>query len=188
MDKVLNIGVDGFKCDGTDPITFLLKPWPYSSHAKRLLGPHEYGHRYYGDFYNYTKSKNEHALIMARPTDSYKTYASWNYAPKYVMFSGWVGDQDSSSEGLRKAMYNVLKSAWNGYLNFGFDIGGYRGQNISKNIFLRWVQVGSLLPFMENGGNGKHQPWSFDEETVKIYRNYVDLHYKLKPTFLTCAS
>lgn len=34
---------------------------------------------------------------MARPTDSYKTYASWNYAPRYVMFSGWVGDQDSSS-------------------------------------------------------------------------------------------
>ena len=85
-------------------------------------------------------------------------------------------------------MYNVLKSAWNGYLNFGFDVGGYRGQNISKNIFLRWVQVGALLPFMENGGNGKHQPWVFDQETVNIYKNYVDLHYKLKPTFLTCAS
>lgn len=85
-------------------------------------------------------------------------------------------------------MYNIVKSAWNGYLNFGFDIGGYRGQNISKNIFLRWVQVGALLPFMENGGNGKHQPWVFDNETVDIYRYYVDLHYKLKPTFLTCAA
>jgi alpha-glucosidase (family GH31 glycosyl hydrolase) len=48
------------------------------------------------------------------------------------MFSGWVGDQDSSADGLRSAMYNVVKSAWHGYLNFGFDIGGYRGQNITK--------------------------------------------------------
>jgi alpha-glucosidase (family GH31 glycosyl hydrolase) len=84
-------------------------------------------------------------------------------------------------------MYNILKSAWNNYLNFGFDIGGYRGQNISKAIFLRWVQVGSLLPFMENGGNGKHQPWLFDQETVDIYRQFVDLHYKFKPTFLSCG-
>ena len=114
---------------------------------------------------------------MARPTDTFQTASSWNYAPKYVMFSGWVGDQDSSSEGLKKAMYNVLKSAWNNYLNFGFDIGGYRGQNISKNIFIRWVQVGALVPFMENGGNGRHRPWAFDEETVDIYRKFVNLHY-----------
>lgn len=163
MDKVLDIGIDGFKCDGTDPITFLLKPWPYSNYAKRPLIYHDYGHKYYGDFYNYTKSKNPDGLIMARPTDTLKTYFSWNYSPKYVMFSGWVGDQDSSSDGLKKAMLNVVKSAWSGYLNFGFDIGGYRGQNISKNIFLRWVQVGALVPFMENGGNGKHQPWVFDQ-------------------------
>ena len=163
LDKVIDMGIDGWKCDGADPIVALLRPWPYSHHAKRYVGIHEYGHWYYGDFYNYTKSKNPEALIMARPTDTFQTATSWNYAPKYVMFSGWVGDQDSSSAGLQKAMYNVLKSAWNGYLNFGFDIGGYRGQNISKNIFLRWVQTGAFLPFMENGGNGKHRPWVFDE-------------------------
>lgn len=99
---------------------------------------------------------------MSRPTDTLKTYISWNYSPRNVVFAGWVGDQDSSAEGLEKAMYNVLKSAWAGYLSFGFDIGGYRGQNISKSIFIRWVQVGALMPFMENGGNGKHQPWLFD--------------------------
>jgi alpha-glucosidase (family GH31 glycosyl hydrolase) len=99
---------------------------------------------------------------MARPTDTLKTYSSWNYAPKYVMFAGWVGDQDSNADGFKKAMYNILKSAWNNYLLFGFDIGGYRDHNISKNIFIREVQIGALLPFMENGGNGKHQPWLFD--------------------------
>lgn len=95
MDKVLDIGVDGFKCDGSDPISALLRP-PYSPHAKRFLMKHQYGHRYYGDFYNYTLTKNQNGLMMARPTDTLKNFASWNYAPKYVMFSGWVGDQDST--------------------------------------------------------------------------------------------
>ena len=99
---------------------------------------------------------------MARPIDCLQTIHCWPYSPKYVMFSGWVGDQDSSAEGLRKAMGNVMHSAWNGYLNFGFDIGGYRGQNIPRNIFIRWFQIGAFVPFMENGGNGKHQPWLFD--------------------------
>lgn len=40
MDKVLDIGIDGWKCDGTDPISFLLNPWPYSPHAKRFLVGH----------------------------------------------------------------------------------------------------------------------------------------------------
>ena len=100
---------------------------------------------------------------MSRPADFYN-FASWNYSPKYVMFSGWVGDQDSSAAGFKSAMSGVLLSAWNNYLNFGYDIGGYRGQSISKNIFLREVQVGALLPFMENGGNGKN--WGVRSEKL----------------------
>ena len=40
MDKVLNIGVDGFKCDGTDPLIVYLRPLPYSPYAKRFVGFH----------------------------------------------------------------------------------------------------------------------------------------------------
>lgn len=85
---------------------------------------------------------------MSRPVDSLKNKAFLSYSPKYVMFSGWVGDQDSSAAGFEEAMVNILHSASKGYLNFGFDIGGYRGQNISKNIYLRWVQTGAFVPFM----------------------------------------
>lgn len=61
-------------------------------------------------------------------------------------------------------MINIIHSASRNYLNFGFDIGGYKTKNPSyKWLFIRWTQVGSLLPFMENGGNGLHQPWKFDQ-------------------------
>lgn len=63
---------------------------------------------------------------MARPVDSFKTKIFLGYSPKYVMFSGWVGDQYNTAEGFQAAMTNVIHSASKGYLNFGFDIGGYK--------------------------------------------------------------
>lgn len=126
---------------------------------------------------------------MARPVDSYKGVLYVNYAPKYVMFMGWVGDQHNDVDGFRYAMENVIHSASQNYLNFGFDIGGYKTNGDSKKyLFLRWVQIGSLLPFMENGGNGNHQPWLFDQETVDIYKKFVKLHYDLREFFLSAGT
>ena len=53
MDKVLNIGVDGFKCDGADPLILLLKPPKKSSGT--LITYRKYANLYYGNFYNHTK-------------------------------------------------------------------------------------------------------------------------------------
>lgn len=104
------------------------------------------------------------------------------------MFSGWVGDQDSSYDGFKVAMKNMFHSAWQGYLNFGFDLGGYRGQNISKTNFIREAQLAAMVPLMENGGNGKHCPWLFDNETVDLYRKAVLIHQEMKPFFLTAGT
>jgi alpha-glucosidase (family GH31 glycosyl hydrolase) len=84
----------------------------------------------------------------------------------------------------------VIHSAWIGYLNFGFDIGGYRGNKnkVPKNVFVRWAQVGSMVPFMENGGNGLHEPWAFDKEVTDIYRKFVLIHHDLKSFFLTSGT
>lgn len=99
MDRALDMGFDGWKTDGTDPLIIRLTPFPYSNYNKRPVGIHEYGHQYYGSFYNYTKSRTDDALIMSRPVDSLKNKFFLSYSPKYVMFSGWVGDQDSSAAG-----------------------------------------------------------------------------------------
>lgn len=63
---------------------------------------------------------------MARPVDGFQSKLFLGYAPKYVMFSGWVGDQENTVEGFRAAMTNVIHSGSRGYLNFGFDIGAYK--------------------------------------------------------------
>jgi alpha-glucosidase (family GH31 glycosyl hydrolase) len=95
-DLLIDIGLDGWKCDGTDPILF---EWGgiAESHAG-LITEQEYAHMYYGDFFNYTRSKNPNALIMSRPVDSWEDIYL-EFSPRYVMFSGWVGDQDPTFAG-----------------------------------------------------------------------------------------
>ena len=61
------------------------------------------------------------------------------------------------------------------YANFGSDIGGYRSGSgkfgRTKELLIRWAQLGAFSPLMENGGNGEHRPWMFDNnnETMNIY-------------------
>lgn len=115
--------------DGTDPyiIEYLV---PHG--ASGIVTYQEYSNDYYGHFFNYTQQVNgDHCLIMSRPVDSYQLLDNSigvyiEFSPKYVLFSGWVGDQDPSFEGLQNALFNMIHSAWSNYTGFGSDIGGYR--------------------------------------------------------------
>jgi alpha-glucosidase (family GH31 glycosyl hydrolase) len=53
-------------------------------------------------------------------------------------------------------------------------------------VFIRWAQVGAFSPLMENGGDGEHRPWIFDNdtgnnETTEIYADLVNTHLSLAP-------
>jgi alpha-glucosidase (family GH31 glycosyl hydrolase) len=190
MDIVLDIGIDGWKCDGTDPYVYELLV------ARGHKGPisyREYADYYYRDFFNYTREKRgPSALIMARPVDTLDEIVYLNYAPHDVMFSGWVGDQTGDWDGLKAALNNLIRSAWRGYLNFGCDIGGYRtdGSKLgrTKLVFTRWFQLGTFLPLMENGGEGEHRPWVFGNDTLDIYRVFANIHTNLAPFFLNSGT
>ena len=91
---------------------------------------------------------------------------------KSYLQSAWAGTRD-------KWCCSCLLTAVNsssGYANFGSDIGGYRSGSSSENgrtkeLFIRWAQLGAFSPLMENGGNKEHRPWMFDttNETLGIY-------------------
>ena len=140
MDNLLDIGADGWKCDGTDPfLAEIIGARGYQG----SISLSQYQDFYYGDFYNYTKSKNPDGLIMSRPVDGVPVAdgmkAFVTFSPKYVMFSGWVGDQDATFFGLRDALSNIFWSAWNNYTNYGSDIGGYRKGERTGELLIRWA-------------------------------------------------
>ena len=205
MDRVLKLpngdGVDGWKCDASDPyfIEYLAGGGALGYNDVPYEGYHQYADYYYGDFFNYTREvRGDAGLIMSRPVDCEERLTGricMAQSPKYVMASGWVGDDNADMSGLRGCAKKVIWSAWEGYSNYGCDIGGYRDQQLSpedtKEYFLRSAQLNAFLPLMENGGAGEHRPWEVnggDDEITSTYRNLVFEHTRLSPYLLTIGS
>lgn len=195
MNKLLDIGIDGWKCDGTD---YYAVGAAYSPYLEKTVTRLEYSHKYYQLFHDYTREKlGISRVISARPIDNYGYTAFGGdgvaFSPKGTDFACWVGDQDATFDGLKKALNNMAWSSDHGYLNFGSDIGGYRENDAfppqmrQKELFIRWAQLGAFCPIMENGGGGEHRPWMFDSETETIYRNFVNLHHAMIP-YLTATA
>jgi len=131
---------------------------------------------------------------MSRPVDSYDEIY-WQFSPRDVVFSGWVGDQDPDFSGLQDALRNMFHSAWDNYVGYGSDIGGYRGGGPppfgrTKTLLIRWAQMGAFCSLMENGGNGEHRPWKFDDtnQTLNIYRYFVNNHMELQTYLLSAGT
>jgi len=153
MNKVLSLGIYGWKCDGTDFYSIFSSYSPYlDSNISRL----DYSHAYYRLFYDVTRdSLGNDRIIMARPIDNYGIIDTGgdfvSIAPVDINFAGWVGDQDATFDGLKKALNNMYHSADMNYLSFGSDIGGYREDysaypvnGRSKELFIR-CSIGCFL-------------------------------------------
>jgi hypothetical protein len=158
--------------------------WLVVQTATGPISPKEYQELYYRDFFNYTRERlGNDRVITARPVDSY-SIPFWgpSFAPRDVNFAGWVGDQDPNWFGLNAALNNMYFSGRRGYVNFGSDIGGYRGDEIREaELFVRWAQFGAFSPIMENGGAGEHRPWMYDGAVLDVYRTFTKLHHALLP-------
>ena len=50
-----------------------------------------------------------------------------------------------------------------------------------KELLLRWVQLGCFTPLMQAHGRLEQEPWTYDRETLELYRGYVLLHEMLNP-------
>ncbi len=187
VDPVIAMGIDGWKCDGTDQYAIVA---PFSPHLGRSVTRQEYSDAYYEDFFHHTRAiLGDDRIITARPVDDLGIRTGgkfWAYAPPEINWAGWVGDQDGDFEGLISAINNLRESSELGYPAHGSDIGGFRTVDTeplgrSKEVFLRWAGAGAFSPVMENGGGGEHRPWVFDAETEAAYRRFTKLHHALVP-------
>lgn len=190
MDKTLDLGIDGWKCDGTDYST-LLGNALYSPGTGGSVSRLQYSHAYYRLFYDYSRQRwGNDRIIMSRPIDNYGyTFITdpnlVSFTPRDIGFACWVGDQDATFAGMKNALNNMYQSDANNYLAFGSDIGGYREEPLpngrAKDVFIRWAQLGAFSALMENGGGGEHRPWMFDQQTDDIYNKFARLHHALIP-------
>jgi alpha-glucosidase len=70
----------------------------------------------------------------------------------------------------------------------GADIGGFQG-NSNAELFLRWMQYGTLTPFCRNHseiGNVDQYAWAFGEVIQDHVRTAIKLRYRLLPYLYAC--
>jgi alpha-glucosidase (family GH31 glycosyl hydrolase) len=104
----------------------------------------------------------------------------------------WGGDQPSDFWSLRTLVGATLTAAASGFSNWSHDVGGYLGERLMtrcpKELLLRWVQFGCFTPLMHAHGRFEQEAWTYDPETLELYREYVLLHERLVPYIRAAAA
>ncbi len=181
VDKVLDMGIDGWKVDAS---AIFLEDSVLTS--KGYLTQQEFRYLYYMDIFEYTKSKNPESIIYTYgQVNSGTRKGTINLPPVQNSDAQWSGDFKGDFKGMAEQLLSLYNSAEADYIAPACEIGGYSGSPSSKKELIRYTQLASVVPVMVNGGGygalDHHLPWNHDEETVDIYRKYVNLHLRIAP-------
>ena len=104
------------------------------------------------------------------------------HLPVFVRFL----DRDASWSGvmgLQSVIPTVLTFGILGYPFILPDMIGGNGDP-DKELFIRWLQLNTFLPAMQFS----HAPWDFDNETIAIAHNMLEIREAIFPTLLEGVS
>lgn len=185
------VGFAGFWNDMNEPATFdgagktlpddVVHNW--EGEGKSHVGG---GHAVYG--MQMARSTRQ-GLVSARPQKRPFILTRAGYAGVSRYATTWNGDSQATWEHLRLTIPQVCNLGISGIAMSGSDIGGFRGEP-GAQLFLRWMQLGSMLPFFRTHSARTAQernPWSYGEPTTGMIRAAIERRYELMPYFYTQA-
>lgn len=189
QDPLLAMGIDGWKLDFGE--SYMEEDDPLQT-FEGPVAHQAYSEAYYRDYLAYGRHvRGREFVTMVRPYDvSYDRQARFHARPEHAPV-GWVGDNHRDWSGLVDALDHIFRSAEEGYVVVGSDVGGYldRDQNnlareipFDLEVFQRWVAMGAMTPFMQLHGRQNLAPWTVPErvdETVALYRYWATLHHEM---------
>ena len=124
--------------------------------------------------YNYLNKNGNEVLrpfILSRST----TLGSGKYTYH------WLGDNLSTFANLKNSISGIFNFNIFGIPFTGSDICGFM-ENASKDLCIRWYNLGAFYPFMRNHNffQARDQyPWTFGEDTLKIINKNIKMRYSL---------
>lgn len=179
--------------DGTLPLDLMV-------YDGRGYVPHAVYHNAYAMF---LLQATYHGLSALRPEIRPFILARGGYAGLQRYAALWTGDNASSWDFLRINLPQVLNLGLSGVPISGADVGGFatgpilNGTTTSSTVrdgrviggitdpelFVRWMQLGSFLPWFRNhyiGYDKEYQEvYAYGEPVVGICRKFVELRYRL---------
>ena len=181
-------GLAGIWNDMNEPATGSIPP--YRMRFDRGRCSHE---RYHNQYALLMAMGTSAGLRQAMPEQRSFVLSRAGFAGIQRYAANWLGDNQSRWDHLWVSMPMGMGCGLSGQPFIGADIGGFQG-NSNAELFLRWMQYGTLTPFCRNHseiGNVDQYAWSWGEVVQELVRAAIRLRYRLMPylyaTFLHAA-
>ncbi|MDP4171464.1 MAG: glycoside hydrolase family 31 protein, partial [Bacillota bacterium] len=189
--KVLfDAGINGVWNDMNEPAVFM-DEYHHTMPLNAYFGynnnkiPHTEYHNIYGHdeaeaTYNAWKMHKPNVRPFVLTRDMYAGTQRWAAL--------WSGDSVSNWEHLQMSLPLNMNAGLSGVAFIGNDIGGF-AKRPTPELFARWIQVGSFLPFSrihydsdrKSAIKQGQEPWAFGPEVEKISKKYIEMRYQLLP-------
>ncbi len=185
----LDTGADGFMADFGEEVLFAMR-----------FADGETGRTMHNRYLNLYAKATRGALDRYRRAHPHRrlwffTRAGYSGRPGAAAYEGgnFPGDETTDwthSSGLKSLTADMLNRAIGGAFGFGTDIGGYFDYTTpptTKSLFLRWAEWAALSPVFRLHGSGRtgtHAPWTYDAQTVRVYRRLSRLHLRAVPLIM----
>lgn len=111
--------------------------------------------------------------------------SGWTGSQRYPV--QWGGDPQSDWEGMAASIRGGLSWGMSGVPFYSTDIGGFYGDQPSKELYLRWVEAGVFCSHFRIHGIGLREPWQFGPEAEAIARRWFEFRYRLIPYIVAAA-
>lgn len=103
-------------------------------------------------------------------------YSAGGYAGVQRYVATWAGD----TGGGKRPLVSVLNLAMSGHPNQSCDMDVFSSERLHFGLFSPWSQ--------QNNWDYFRQPWYQDEDGVDVFRNYVNIRYRLFPYLYGAAA
>lgn len=113
-----------------------------------------------------------HAVVWAR-----SAYAGSQRYPIH-----WGGDSKTNYENMAAQLRGLLSLGMSGIPFCGHDIGGFSGDSHGQpDLYIRWAQFGLFSSHARCHGLTPREPWAYGSEIEAVFREMVELRYRLLP-------
>ncbi|WP_327088325.1 carbohydrate-binding protein [Nonomuraea sp. NBC_01738] len=186
-DYLFDIGVDGFKTDGSEAI--FGRNVAFADGRKGDEMHNAYPNAYTQAYNTYVKGKNAQNTIFSR--------AGTSGAQNYSIF--WAGDQNSSFSAFQEAVRAQLSAGQSGVPYTAWDLAGFTGTFPSAELYLRSAAQATFSPIMQYHSEKSNPttseartPWnvqarSGDTSVVPTFRTFANVRMNLIPYLYTEA-
>nr|WP_308600082.1 TIM-barrel domain-containing protein [uncultured Dysgonomonas sp.] len=117
-----------------------------------------------------TKEVNNENIIWAR--------SAWAGSQRYPLH--WGGDAANTDIGMDAILRGGLSFGLSGFSFWSHDIGGFVVA-APENLYRRWLPFGFLTSHSRAHGAPPKEPWLYNDNFVKAFRESAEMKYKLMP-------